>query len=227
MKSTSPPNTAKKPVRTLLVFFVVFYLAWTIVELLLVPALERHIASEVWNTFFIDVLVKNLLWTLPALLLLRKNCDSAYISFKELFRLRKAHALWLLAVPAIAVYVILLAYFQNGGLSISDDFGMSAILVVLFVGLTEETVFRGWMLNITYDDTHQYSAILLNAVLFLAIHFPKWLRTGTFVSVFTSSGFLTILLLGALFGFLFVKSKSLVVPILTHSVYDLMVMMLF
>lgn len=219
------PHIAKPPLRALLVFFIGFYLAWTVVELLLVPTLERHITSEALVTFFIDVLVKNLLWTLPALLLVRKYRDSAYIPQQVFFRLRKVHAIWLLAVPVIAAYVLIPAYFRSGGLSISEDFGLSSVLVVLFVGLTEEMVFRGWMLNVTYDDTHQYSAVLVNAILFLAIHFPKWLRTGAFISAFTSGGFLTILLLSVVFSVLFLKSKSLIVPILVHSVYDLMVMM--
>lgn len=207
------------------IFYPLFFLAWALVQLLLVPVLEARISSETVRVLLTDVLLKNLIWTLPALLLIRHFADRAYVPPKELFHLRSKNALWLLTVPVAACYALLLSGdFQS--LNDRASLTLPTVLVVLFVGLTEETVFRGWMLNTTYAKTHPYAAVAVNALLFLAIHLPKWIRQGTCAAMFLSGGFLTILLLSVCFSVLFLKSKSLIVPILTHSAYDLVILML-
>lgn len=101
------------------------------------------------------------------------------------------------------------------------------MIVVLFVGLTEELVFRGWLLNLTYSESHKEIAIGINAILFLMIHFPKWMMDGTFFSNFAHFGFISILLLSVLFSVIFVKTKSLLLPIGLHMFWDFLMMMVY
>ena len=70
-------------------------------------------------------------------------------------------------------------------------------------------------------------AIGINAVLFLMIHFPKWMMDGTFFSNFAHLGFISILLLSVLFSVIFVKTKSLLLPIGLHMFWDLLMMMVY
>ena len=134
---------------------------------------------------------------------------------------------WLLVFPFFAVYLLFGAYRLHGGLQILPDFGLSSVIVVLFVGLTEELVFRGWLLNLTYSESHKGVAIGINAVLFLMIHFPKWIMDGTFFSNFAHFGFISILLLSVLFSVIFVKTKSLLLPIGLHMFWDFLMMMVY
>jgi hypothetical protein len=60
-----------------------------------------------------------------------------------------------------------------------------------------------------------------DAVMFLMIHFPVWIRTGIFVTDFTCGAFLVIMGLSAVFSLTFIKSKSIVIPAFLHFYWDL------
>ena len=59
------------------------------------------------------------------------------------------------------------------------------------------------------------------------IHFPKWIMDGTFFSNFAHFGFISILLLSVLFSVIFVKTKSLLLPIGLHMFWDFLMMMVY
>jgi len=103
---------------------------------------------------------------------------------------------------------------------------MDDVIIVLFVGITEESVFRGWLLNATLERWGRWPALIVNSLLFLAIHFPKWIVSGEFVYAFTSFGFAEVIALSLLFGWSFVRTRNLLLPIALHMVYDLAVMLL-
>jgi len=102
---------------------------------------------------------------------------------------------------------------------------MDDVIIVLFVGITEESVFRGWLLNATLDRWGKWCALIVNSLLFLAIHFPKWIVSGEFVYAFTSFGFAEVIALSLLFGWSFLRTRNLLLPIALHMFYDLVVMM--
>ena len=65
-------------------------------------------------------------------------------------------------------------------------------------------------------------AVLLNAALFLAIHFPIWIYRGQFnnISIMTNNG-IGVILLSIIFSWTFIKSKNIFVPILLHMIWNL------
>ena len=75
-------------------------------------------------------------------------------------------------------YLIIGAFIRKGGLAVSDSFSCSDLIDVLFVGITEEMVFRGWLLNVTVSEKRKWLPIIINAVMFLLIHFPIWIKSG-------------------------------------------------
>ena len=109
-----------------------------------------------------------------------------------------------------------------GKLALNPDFHIGTHLWLLFVGITEEAVFRGWMLNATAKKTNDMFALGLNALMFLAIHFPKWIDEGIFIQAFTGFGFLSVIIFSVVTGVIFLKTKNLVLPVLLHMWYDLM-----
>lgn len=168
---------------------------------------------------------KNLVWTLPALLAGRYESDM-HVPLREMFTAKFRPAHWVPAFAILVLWAIGGDLLTNGSIAVSRQFGMDDIIIVLFVGITEEAVFRGWLLNATVDRWCRWPALIVNALLYLAIHLPKWIVSGEFVSVFTGFGFAEVIALSLLFGWSFLRTRNLLLPIALHMVYDLAVMML-
>ena len=181
-------------------------------------------------TLLRDGLIKNLVWTLPAFLLIRHFSKELLTDYRKLFSFHRGCWKYLaLAVP-LAVLVVGGALFRNHGLVLSSSFHPSKLIIALLVGISEESVFRGFLLNADMKraDTEkkQIPAYAVNMVLFLLIHFPIWLREGVFVSSITGFGFVTVMLLGLLFGWCLVQCKSIWPSVVLHSFYDLLIFLL-
>lgn len=97
------------------------------------------------------------------------------------------------------------------------------IASVLLVGLTEEIVFRGWLLNASLNLMLPLPALLLNAVMFLGVHLPIWAASGPIVL----TDCITILFLSFAFGYSFLKTKNIYIPMLLHMGYNFLVEFLF
>ena len=87
----------------------------------------------------------------------------------------------------------------------SPEYLIVAIVVIAIIpGIGEELLFRGFLQNILKRITkNDHMAIWITAVLFSAIHFQFY-------------GFIPRMLLGALFGYLYVWSGNLLIPIVAH-----------
>jgi uncharacterized protein len=78
------------------------------------------------------------------------------------------------------------------------------IVIACFAGIGEELIFRGIIQNLLHKKfQNHHVAIWVSAIIFSAIHFQFY-------------GFIPRMLLGAVFGYLYVWSGNLWVPILAH-----------
>ncbi|HEY0055570.1 MAG TPA: CPBP family intramembrane glutamic endopeptidase [Pedobacter sp.] len=85
-----------------------------------------------------------------------------------------------------------------------DSLFINLLIIAVIPAVGEELIFRGCIQRIISRATNNYHiGIWGAAIIFSAIHLQFY-------------GFLPRMLLGALFGYLFVYSKSLLVPILAH-----------
>lgn len=220
-------NTRERTKRAvLLVYVLAFYSVWTLWEFWGKGVVNSAIPDPFLSQLVKSGVIKNLVWTLPAILLVRRFGSDMHITLKEMFT---AKVNWLKFLPvfvAFTVYICGGSILRNGRLAVSDGFELHQLITVLFVGLTEELVFRGWLLNATVKEGKKWPYVLLNAVMFLAIHFPKWLCSGTFVSSFASLAFLEVMALSVVFSWSFLKSRSILVPIALHMYWDLLVFLL-
>ena len=223
-------TTNKKSISLLLIgYTIVFFAVWAIYTLLLKPLICDALGEETLiSSLLRSGVIKNLVWTLPAALLSTKYNNHCMVSLRAMCVQRKKDGLrWLPVFALFILYIVIGAFRIRGGIGIVDSFGVDDIVTVIFVGLTEELVFRGWLLNATYKETDpqnkQYIAIGLNALTFLCIHFPIWISKGTFISSFTSFGFVSILVLSVVFSVAFVKTRNIVIPIALHMFWDLLV----
>ncbi|MBR2914169.1 MAG: CPBP family intramembrane metalloprotease [Oscillospiraceae bacterium] len=207
----------------LIIYCIIFYAIWAVWELCLNPQMTEHLQNPWLSNLLGDGIVKNLVWTLPAFLLMGKYAEHLQIPRKEMCRMKVNWLPWIPWLLLFFVYAAANPLLMNGHIGIAKDFHPSDFVWLAVVGITEESVFRGWLLNATIGKNNQWKAILLNALAFLAIHFPIWIHNGIFVSAFTSLGFVQIIALSILFSWSFVKTRSIAVPIILHVAYDLAV----
>ena len=213
------------PISVLTIYSVIFYAMWTIFHFFIDPPLQAH-TSEALNAFLGEGVIKNLIWTFPAVILIRKYKDNVSVNLKDMFKWKKEYNKYLLLFPAFLAYIILGIVLHGGKLTLSSDFGLDDIITVLFVGVTEEFVFRGWLLNATVKR-NENAAVAVNALMFLAIHFPIWICEGVFVKNFVTLGFISIMALSVIFSMLFIRTKNIVLPIALHMFWDLIIFMLY
>ena len=200
----------KKKYLAIIIYCLCFYAIWTVNEL--------YIKTYISSQFLRSGVIKTVVWVLPAMLLTYKFSDTVEIGLKEMFitKVKWRKYLW---IYALLIAWVLIGGVQ-GGFSVSVDWDV--VIIVLFIGITEEMAFRGWLLNATARDMPQWLAVLINAIMFLAIHFPRLTQEGIFVKTFTSFSFIGLMALSAIFSVSFLKSKNLLVPITMHMLYDLM-----
>ena len=87
----------------------------------------------------------------------------------------------------------------------ADHPALSAILVVVFAPITEEILFRGLILRGLLSRMRAPAAIATSALLFALVHANPWQFIGP-------------LALGVLFGWWYVRTRSLIPCILGHAV---------
>lgn len=221
----SPIGRSRSLTAALILYTILFFAAWTDYEALAKPWLRSVIANEAAAQLVSSGVIKNLAWTLPALLLVRRYESDMHVPLREMFTARVNWLHWLPLFGLLALWGLGGDLLNTGTVAVSRNFGMDDVIIVLFVGITEESVFRGWLLNATLDRLGRWRALIVNSLLFLAIHFPKWIVSGEFLYVFTSFGFAEVIALSLLFGWSFLRTRNLLLPIALQMFYDLVVMM--
>ena len=219
--------TNQKKTSVLILYIVVFYAVWTAFELIAKDFIDRSIVNVSICQLVKSGIIKNLAWTLPATILVSCFEKNVYITLKEMFSIRVNWLKYLPTFILFTIYLLVGSLLQNGRIAISDSFGTDKIIIVLFVGLTEEMVFRGWLLNASIHENKKWKHIIINAIMFLAIHFPSWIHKGMFISSFTGFGFLSVLVLSVIFSWTFIKSRNILIPIVLHMYWDLLMFMFF
>ncbi|MGN1411847.1 MAG: lysostaphin resistance A-like protein [Oscillospiraceae bacterium] len=215
----------KNLTKTLILYFILFYIAWAGSEFLLSII---SIENPILYTIIREGILKNLIWTLPAFLLIKTYHDSVEIPLKDMFTNKTNWIKYLPIFLLFTAFILLGTYRIYGAIKISPTFDITNVIIVIFVGITEELVFRGWLLNATIKgkkDDDIYLPMIINGILFLSIHFPKWISSGEFLSNIMSLGFIQIILLSVIFSYVFIKSRNILVPIALHMYWDLLVFM--
>jgi membrane protease YdiL (CAAX protease family) len=207
------------------IYLVIFFALWSIRELIIRPVFLDTLDGVVFQ--MAETVIKLLVWTLPAVLLIKRYQDDMLISLKEMFTNKPTLFKDASVLAVVFIVPLVQAWLSFGKLEIHVDFQpIPLISSVIFIGITEEMVFRGFLLNATLKKMKLWPAIILNAVLFLLIHFPFWIYLGFDISTFLGSC-VSVAGLGALFAFAFVKTKNILIPIALHMSYNLLLALFF
>jgi len=199
------------------VYIIAFYAVWSMRELYIQPVFLESldsVASEI-----IGGIIKLLVWTLPAILLIKHFHDDMWIGLKEMFVNKinwSQDFYFLIAIIAIP----LLRAFQAGFIIRPDFMQIGLVGAVVLVGITEEVVFRGFLLNTFLKKLKIQYAVALDAVLFTLIHYPIWIYRERDFSEFLT-GSITVVVLSMFFAYSFIKTKKILIPIALHMVWNL------
>lgn len=124
---------------------------------------------------------------------------------------------WLLIVPIVMIAILLFRSF-----SASDAFStvmLYALINTLFVGISEEVMFRGLLLSGTYNRFSYWRAIWMTGLLFGSIHILNVFITGELVQGIAQATFATMT--GLLLMAIRLGMGSIIPAIIIHWLWDL------
>ncbi|MTV81148.1 CPBP family intramembrane glutamic endopeptidase [Secundilactobacillus folii] len=212
--------------RRLLSQYGYFLLLWFVIQVFINVPVQN--LTHGWTQELIIDAVKTVIWLSVGLFMIwRTPADQLAVAHPYHLNLKFKPLYVTLAV--IVLYMFTMALIQRHSISIVATFKPTMFLQdFLVVGITEETIFRGYLLNrLRKMLASEQNALILQAILFALIHLPRYLTTYPTPSFLTILGQLvTVALLGYLFGWLFLRSRSLWPSIIVHSVWDLLIVLL-
>ncbi len=125
---------------------------------------------------------------------------------------------------ALKVAVAILAIAILGGVVNDREFNIETLLFQISMpGIDEEIMYRGVLLGLMCSALRaggaawRSPAIIINAVLFGLVHS---LTLGDGALQFNSVNFMWTGLLGYGFGYITIKTRSILIPMLTHNLYN-------
>ncbi|MCL2421336.1 MAG: CPBP family intramembrane metalloprotease [Defluviitaleaceae bacterium] len=202
------------------VYLIIFFTIWSIRELIIRPIFLSPMDDLTYG--IVESSMKVLVWTVPAVLLIKYFQDDMWISLREMFTNRLK---WFKEAPLLLLvfFPVAEAVISQGGLVISPYFNLMRLFEpIIFVGITEELVFRGFLLNAFLKKVEPVKAVIASETLFALIHVPIWIYRGFDVVTILVS-LVSVFVIGALFAFSFIKTKNIWVPIVLHMAWNLFV----
>lgn len=119
---------------------------------------------------------------------------------------------------SIAYIVIKLAVgYLSKNLKINFDIGLMWWIGGITVGFIEEIPLRGFLLTKLESKINFTLSNIIVTIIFVMMHFPKWIAIGTFIIPAS----IKIAIVSLLFGYLVKRYDSLWVTIICHSVFDI------
>lgn len=112
-------------------------------------------------------------------------------------------------------------YIYHGKISLNFDLGFRVWWnVIITVGIVEETVFRGLVLQKISSISSFWKANIISAFLFILAHIPYWVWGSQFSLPISTIiyDFAFVFVFGLLEGYLFKKTGSLWASIVHHSI---------
>ncbi|MEN2768626.1 CPBP family intramembrane glutamic endopeptidase [Ornithinibacillus xuwenensis] len=202
-------------------YFLSFYSLWCIRELWFVQYID--LMDSVLNAI-ISAIIKIIIWILPVILIVRtveKQNVLSYLGLRDHYKKGLIWTVWGTTALILYFFILNLIVLEN---DIGFNLSINELLnTVLLVGITEEIVFRGFLLRKLMDSNSFWQANILTSLLFVSIHFPIWIYKGLFELPYILASMATAFVLGIIFGFIYRKSNSLWSVIILHSLYNFLV----
>ncbi len=195
-------------------FLLAFYAAWILRATWFYSWVDLSIPDPLWRLVFSNAL-KFILWVLPAAAyVVWHDRQNPFITMKVSTRINLRGVLtgvgisvMYLASITLFEYLIfhhsLAALFHTAPLTI-----LGTLASLSFSPITEELFFRGFVLPKLNENISFWQANLIQAIFFVAIHWPNWIWVGGFHWSLVATS-VSILLLGLFLGWLTHRTNSI------------------
>jgi len=205
------------------IFVVIFFIAWSVQRLFIRPMFLAPLDGLTFE--LIDSGMKILMWICPAVWMLKRYKGEMWLDLKEMFTNKPSWWMTIAYLILIGIIAFLVGIVMGEGFRMREDFSLVMLIApVLVAGITEELVFRGFILNSLLEKTRKGFAIAIDAVLFALIHYPIWIYLGfdlpTLLINSAFSIFFSVVLTHS-----FLKTKNLLVPVAMHMFYNFLIVM--
>jgi len=204
IKAEQPARERPSSFKHLLIFILLFFAVWTVRATVLF-FIDERIHSEVLSSVYSNA-VKFLIWVVPAVIYLRQLDRQPALGYLKLTTpINKKGLVYAIIISALYFAATIIFETRIGGKNLhalvaaSPAEWLRALAFIFFSPISEEILFRGFVLNKLAERLKFWIANLLTAVLFTLIHWPFWIwHNGFHVSTIQASAgiFLMALLLG-------------------------------
>ncbi|MFL6230198.1 MAG: CPBP family intramembrane glutamic endopeptidase [Pyrinomonadaceae bacterium] len=203
----SPARQSRSSLAPTLIYVALFFAVWTLRATVLYR-FDTRIGSDLWRSVYSNV-VKFAVWVVPAFVYLLKVDRRDPLRYLKLTTRPEGSKLpfaFAAAVLYLAATCLFGVYGQGRQVSLSVS-GV-ALASTSISSLSEEILFRGFILNKLREGVGFRAANLATALLFVAIHLPNWLWTRGFQRA-VAFDCLGVFLLACLLGYLVKETNSL------------------
>lgn len=215
-------NTLSK--RRLFIQVIIFWVIWLGVQSLINVPIEHHLTG--WSQEIALDGIKLFVWCGCAWWLIRQAGPQSLAvdpqkQWHPNWSFTAGYVIWAVMV----VYLLAQFWLVHHGLRVAHTFLPEYWgRYFLVVGITEEMMFRGYVFNALLKHFSFAWANALQAIAFAAMHIPRYLTTVPPMSPLTwISNLVSVAILGAIFGWLYAKSRSLWPGIAVHMTWDILV----
>jgi uncharacterized protein len=218
VKLNTGKEVQKHTMKTLFVYLLFFYVIWSIKELWLVTyiqLLDEKISA------ILTAIIKISVWIVPAWLYVKYYLNASPMEYFKLnVNVKKGFVWGVLLSLLLGLYFAVQVYMIEGR-TFNFSLSLNSYLnVFLLVGITEELMFRGLILQELNKRWAFWKANLISAFLFLIVHYAIWIDKGIFFDVW---GQVYVFLVGLIFVFVYKKTGSLWSVVILHSFHNLFV----
>jgi len=213
----------KTNAKTLVVSFCIFCLIWIVRATIFYKAVDLSIESETGRLIFSNI-IKFSLWVIPA---------GLYVFYREkknpLINLKITSAInWRglgIGFAASVLYFVIIftveKLYSNRTLSPLLQAPPSAWLVtftqVFFSPISEEILFRGFVLPQLSERLPFWQANAIQAILFTAMHWPNWVWVNGFQTWIVATS-ISIFIFALFLGWLLKYTNSIWPPVVVHII---------
>ena len=198
-------------------YLVTFYIVWFLYTVFLDPILDN---SPIVVGVIGSNLCKILFWTFPVILMLSYVFKHDPIKYLKINNNVFKGLMYGISVGALLVLTIILRKAAiPGDLRVNFLFDVNVwIGGVLLIGVTEEIVFRGYILQKFKEVMGFGRANVITSVLFVLIHLPKYFVEGKLFSMgFMTNSVFFLLTFSYVQGILFKRTDSIWPCFIFHS----------
>lgn len=201
--------------KTIALSYLIFMCGWIIrVVFVDLSGFNEHVS---WAIGF---LIHIIWWPVYAVFFIKRYTKDLMVSWKEMITNRPSMRILFPLIVFTLVYQTGVFFLDSQGFGIDMKL-YDFVITVLTVGISEESVFRGWFLNSVAYFTGERMANVISSVLFVLIHYPSWIYHGQDALAIISAS-IPMFVLSLLFGWAFRKDRSIWTAAIFHSFWDLL-----